>query len=293
MSLTQSIHKLTGNRFRGLKKKIRHAFAPVTRTVFGTFGIDELEAEITKHIGGDYEILFVHSSVDRLYPLFIGDAFQLLQMFEKMQGSSQTLVMPAFFFGDSGGDMIAWYRDKPVFKSKRTPSQMGILTELFRRSPDVKRSLHPTHSICARGALAKELTANHHLAETTFGIGTPYDIMNRHKTVILGMGIPPDLALTQMHHVEDILGDEFPVKFEMVEIPVTIIDEKKNQFQYNLRKPFFEKTRNASLLFKLMRPDQYEIWSFHGIPMFKTTAGDITQTLLDAAKKGRAIYGKG
>ncbi|NJS39886.1 MAG: AAC(3) family N-acetyltransferase [Rhodobacteraceae bacterium] len=59
------------------------------------------------------------------------------------------------------------------FDAKRTPSEMGLLTELFRRAPGAKRSLHPTHSVTALGPLAEQLTATHHQATTPSGRGTP------------------------------------------------------------------------------------------------------------------------
>jgi aminoglycoside 3-N-acetyltransferase len=51
---------------------------------------------------------------------------------------------------------------------------MGAVTEYFRGLPGVVRSLHPTHSVIARGPGAHELVAGHHEADTPFGDGTPF-----------------------------------------------------------------------------------------------------------------------
>lgn len=46
--------------------------------------------------------------------------------------------------------------ENPKFYVKETPSHVGILTELFRKRASVLRSYHPTHSVGALGADAKE-----------------------------------------------------------------------------------------------------------------------------------------
>ena len=59
--------------------------------------------------------------------------------------------MPAFFFGGPEADPAAYYLKRPVFDVRRQPSEMGLLSELFRRRESVRRSLHPTASVCALG----------------------------------------------------------------------------------------------------------------------------------------------
>ena len=123
---------------------------------------------------------------------------------------------------------------KNIFDVRKTFSEMGILSEMFRRTKDVKRSIHPTHSICALGPLADELTRNHHLSDTTFGEGTPFGEMIKYRTIILGIGIKSH-SLTQVHSVEDIMKDKFPIPLITDTLPVTCLDESGNTITYNLR----------------------------------------------------------
>jgi len=58
------------------------------------------------------------------------------------------------------------------FYMAKTPSRVGLVTEVFRCSPDVKRSKHPTHSICAWGKRAEELLAGHELTSAV-GVDSP------------------------------------------------------------------------------------------------------------------------
>lgn len=75
-------------------------------------------------------------------------------------GSEGTLVMPAMTFG-------RW-----AFHPERAPSEVGRVTEVFRQRPGVRRSLHPTHSVCAFGPLAPTLLAGHEHT-TAFGRNSP------------------------------------------------------------------------------------------------------------------------
>jgi len=69
-----------------------------------------------------------------------------------------TLLLPVFSSPPKDG----------IFKIKRTPSRVGLITEAFRRSADVKRSRHPTHSVAAWGKRRDEFLADH---EKTSALG--------------------------------------------------------------------------------------------------------------------------
>ena len=69
-----------------------------------------------------------------------------------------TLLLPVFSSPPKDG----------LFKIKRTPSRVGLITEAFRRSADVKRSRHPTHSVAAWGKRRDEFLAGH---EKTSALG--------------------------------------------------------------------------------------------------------------------------
>jgi aminoglycoside 3-N-acetyltransferase len=90
---------------------------------------------------------------------------------ERVVGERGLIAMPAF---PLTGPAIEHLATDPLFDARNTPSRMGALSEAFRRSPGTLRSIHPTHSIAARGVGAEEIVAGHESAPTPFGEGTPF-----------------------------------------------------------------------------------------------------------------------
>ncbi len=68
-------------------------------------------------------------------------------------GNEGTLVMPTLCQKDFFNSYKTWHLDKP--------SDVGYLTEYFRKLPNVHRSDHATHSVAARGKNAVFLTCEH------------------------------------------------------------------------------------------------------------------------------------
>lgn len=274
------------SRYHGLRARAH----PLMRLAYGHFDAEALRVHLEQTVGHDYEILMVHSSVNHMQPMYDGDAMQLLKMLMAFCGPDRTLVMPAFYFGDAQlDDVVASYRGTPLFDVRRTPSQMGLVTELFRRSRGVLQSLHPTHRVAALGPLAAEITAGHLTAGSTFGRGTPFDVMAQHDTCILGIGKPFEV-LTQVHHVEDLLGDDFPVPGTLATVPLTLRDADKTEHAFELRWRKYDWPRNMWTLREFMGPDVLREWQFHHVPLFCTRARPVTDALLAAAENGRTLY---
>lgn len=275
---------------RGHYHALRVRLHPLIRAVNGTFGAADLRRELERRLHGQFEILMVHSSVNHMAPMFTGTPLELLHELVAFCGSERTLAMPAFYFGGAKDpDVVAAFRREPRFDVRRTPSQMGMLTELFRRMKGVRQSLHPTHRVAALGPLAAEMTDGHDAASSTFGPGTPFDFMAKRDTLIIGLGKPFEI-LTQVHHAESLMGDQFPVPSEEIAIPVTIRDERGEERPFTLRVRRFARARNMWRLPELMTPGQLHSWSFHRVPLFSARAARVTADLIAAAREGRTLY---
>jgi aminoglycoside N3'-acetyltransferase len=282
---------LTQSQRDALKRKIavsRKHFSQAYQLIYGQYTAKDVVQELQRRVP-DFDILMLHSSYDRLLPMYRGTPQELVAELLAFCGKDRTLVMPAFVLGGRRYDKKKCFGSRP-FDVRRTPSEMGFLTEVFRRTSGVLRSLHPTHSICAIGPLARDLTATHHLSPTRTGCGTPFATMAEKRTAIVGLGVEYFRCLTQTHTAEDILGDAFPVDFEKMRLPVELIDSGGNRLYYDLTIPQTRRQLDNTLLRSLLPRDALTEWRFHGTAMFATNAGMITECLIEAAKNGITVY---
>jgi aminoglycoside 3-N-acetyltransferase len=277
------------NSLKRLLAASRRRFSSAYQLLYGTFTTGELIEELARAVPRDCEIVMLHSAYDRLLPMHKGTPQDLVNGLMAWCGRDRTLAMPTFVLGGRLYDKAKFFSDRP-FDVRRTPSEMGLLTEVFRRQPGVVRSLHPSHSVCAAGPLAQELTAGHHLASSRTGPGTPFAVMAQRRTAIAGIGVEYYRCLTQTHTAEDILGDAFPVRFEKVPLPVKVVDWDGRQHPFELTIPRTHRQLDNTLLRSLLPQGALREWRFHGTPLFVTSAGAITECLVDAARKGITLY---
>jgi aminoglycoside 3-N-acetyltransferase len=153
------------------------------------------------------EGVFVHTAMSRFGQIEGGPA-TVVGALEDVLGDRGLIAMPAFPLTASTADHLA---ADPVFDVRTTPSRMGALTEHFRKLPGVRRSLHPTHPVCARGPGADALVAGHADAPTPFGAGTPFARMVEPgmRQLWLGTGLG---TFTLYHAFECLRGDAFPYR---------------------------------------------------------------------------------
>jgi aminoglycoside 3-N-acetyltransferase len=154
---------------------------------------------------GTGDVVFVHIAFNEFIG-FTGRPSDVLASLRSAVSESGTLLMPSTGFD---GTTVDYARSGQVFDVRRTASQMGLVTELFRRSAGTIRSLHPTHSVLASGPKADELLRDHPLATTPCGLYSPYAKLDeaRGKIALLGTGIA---AMTYYHCLEELLESLLP-----------------------------------------------------------------------------------
>lgn len=276
---------------RNLYFSARAKLYPVMRAVYGQFDSAALQAHLEERLDSDFEILMVHVSVNHMQPMYTEGPLELVRMLMAFCGPNRTLAMPAFYFGDPAlGGVNATFQKNPRFDLKRTPSQMGLTTELFRRMPGVVQSRHPVYRMAALGPLARDLTRGHEHARYPAGIGSPFDFMAGRKTLILGIG-KTFQVLTQVHHVEGLMDAEFPVPRSATGagIPVTVVDGKE-EIPVTLNGGGLQGRFNIWKLRSIMDESSLSTWSFHHVPLFSTRANQVTRALVEAAKRGVTLY---
>src|SRR2546423_6651563 len=108
------------------------------------------------------DVLMVHSAFDS-FRGFQGSPMDVIRTLQEVVGVEGALMMPTIPFR---GTAVEYALGDPVFDVRQTISRMGLITELFRRSSGVVRSIHPTHSVAVWGNRSAALIAGHEHAGT-------------------------------------------------------------------------------------------------------------------------------
>ncbi|MEX0585920.1 MAG: AAC(3) family N-acetyltransferase [Pirellulales bacterium] len=168
-------------------------------------------------------LVMVHSSLDaftlideRGAPMPAAKAAMwLIGDLTRAVGPGGTLCMPTHpLYTDSPGFMYDKSDLVLTYDPKRTPSSVGLLTELFRRSPGVLRSAHPLSSLAARGPLAEELLADNlnDRRPLPHGRDSGYHRFCLHGGGVIGLGLRVIKPLTILHVAEEVRDETWPVQ---------------------------------------------------------------------------------
>ena len=95
--------------------------------------------------------VLVHSSLSKI-GFVVGGPETIVNALFEVVGETGTLLFPSF---PAKGRNKTYLEEHPFFDIVNTPSQMGSVTEYFRKLPNVFRSFHPTDAVCAKGPLAE------------------------------------------------------------------------------------------------------------------------------------------
>ena len=160
------------------------------------------EADFQEHFVADLHslgvrrggVLLVHSSLKSLGRV-PGGAETVIQGLLAALGQEGTLLMPALSYETV-------HAANPIFDVRSTPSCVGALPEYFRTRQATRRSMHPTHSVCALGRRADELLDPHLLDTTPCGSNSPFHRLPDFdgQILMLGCGLLPN---TSMHAIEE------------------------------------------------------------------------------------------
>jgi aminoglycoside 3-N-acetyltransferase len=198
---------------RRTKRTVKHVLRPLTRPWPTRRRIVVDLVALGVRTGG---ILLVHSSLSAL-GYVVGGGPAVVRALTEAIGPEGTLVMPAH----SWESMEAGCR---TFDVRNTATCVGKIPEVFRKMPGVVRSLHPTHSVAARGTLAPWLVHEHECCDSPCGPETPYAKMLERDGQILFLGTGLE-SNTAFHTVEAIAG--FPYLLCQEPDTFTVIDESK------------------------------------------------------------------
>ena len=248
---------------------------------------DDVRHLLTDDLGiaaGD--VVFMHSSLDGLRLDFPGT--RVLAMLLEVLGPEGTLVVPTYPKLGS----YAFLQSGEGFDIRRTPSYMGLLTELARRNENAVRSLHPTKSVVALGRRADELTATHHLSPYPYSPQSPYAKIRNYKGKIVGIGVSSQKT-SCVHCVEDELGDAFPVRPYHDELFAARCSDRDGNvrivetYGHNMSKMQFDLPK---FMKKYVDRGICNDIAVNGMPFFQADACKLHTRLLELARTGITIY---
>jgi len=82
---------------------------------------------------------------------------------------------------------------------------MGLITEVFRKRRDVRRSLSSTHSLAGWGKKSEKILEGHEKCSVTCGPGSPFEKICQEEGKILLIGVDHRVNTT-LHYVENVNG---------------------------------------------------------------------------------------
>lgn len=192
-------------RFKQALKVVRGRLREGYIKRFRSFGPEDFLAALRRAGVREGDVLNVHVSYDK-FEGFRGSVMDVIRVLKDAVGPEGTIFMPTMPFTGSATDYVM---SGEILDVKRTPSRMGLVTEMFRRMKDVRRSVHPTHAVAAWGRLADELVKDHEKAGTPCGHPSPYSKLADHggKVLLLGTGAR---TITYFHYVEEVIESRMP-----------------------------------------------------------------------------------
>lgn len=161
------------------------------------------------------DVILMHSSIKALNTTKTPKEF--IEDIQRVLGPEGTLLIPALTYSNVN-------KEQPYFSVQHSLPCIGVLPNIFMNMEGVVRSVHPTHSVCAWGKYAKEITANHELDDTPLGKNSPFMRLPQYGGKILMVG-PILHACTFMHGVEELAGAPYLLTKEKIHYVVEGYDE--------------------------------------------------------------------
>jgi aminoglycoside 3-N-acetyltransferase len=187
-------------RYRSARYRLRERLRPTT------LGADDVARALRECGLSAGDACFFQARMSA-FGSFEGGPGAVVAAIGEVVGRDGLVAMPAY---PMGGPALDYLAADPVFDVRRSPSRMGAISEAFRREPGTLRSLHPTHTICAKGSGAEPLVAGHERAESPFSEGTPFVRLRELDAlqVFFGTGTAP---MTMYHPFECTREPPFPL----------------------------------------------------------------------------------
>ena len=202
---------------------VNRRFRRLTRRWSGAVAVGDVARAVNQLVDGQPRLLMMHSSLSHCGYIEGGAA----TVIDVAGGVCDTLCLPThtYCYPMSRSD------PPPRFDPLTTRSVVGEITNFFWQQAGVCRSVHPTHSLAARGPLAAELCRGHELCQTPCGPGTPYERLVEGDAAVLMFGVTMN-TYTFFHTAEDAAG--CPYLYEPEPYDLVALDREGHPHQVRM-----------------------------------------------------------
>jgi aminoglycoside 3-N-acetyltransferase len=267
---------------------LRRIYRRIIETWYAPLSEQEFRKILSKELGiTKGSIVFIHSSVDNLNIRF--DALRLLEILLETVGKEGTLVFPCWHFTYRAEEYL---KSGKVFDVRRSPSALGMLSEMARRYPGAKRSLHPINSIVAIGKHANTITGSHHTDIYPCGEKSPYYISMQLGGVIAGIGVNANF-MSFVHCPEDIIKQEFPIKTRLDEIFEAKVKKEDGTVEIVKTLAAHPQIKNNNInefLKKYIPKSISRNFTVRGNRFFITHPKELLDSMIELSKENKTIY---
>jgi len=150
------------------------------------------------------DTLFIHSSSNFLNAS-PSECLKIIKKFLEAVSDSGSIFMPSYIWRGPPG----YPNEGEIFDVKNSHSKVGLLSELFRRTEGVYRSLHYWVPICGIGPKKNEILNNQEEVVQPFGENSSHRRLLENEAKIVGLGV--SLNTSSLSHLVDYrLNDQYP-----------------------------------------------------------------------------------
>lgn len=181
-----------------------------------TVSFDELVLNFQKMGLSRGDVLLVHSSY-KSFGGIEGGPQTVIDAIRSILTDEGTLIVPTFNYDFCDG--------KP-FDIKKTPSKMGIISELVRTDSNSKRTFNPVFSFAVLGKHRDYLASLR--SEHSFGPNSIFAKLRELDAKIMIIGLTYNESMTFFHHVEEIHGCDYRY-FKEFKGSITNYDDVKQE----------------------------------------------------------------
>jgi aminoglycoside 3-N-acetyltransferase len=213
----------------------------------------------------------------------------LLEILLEMVGVNGTLLFPAWHFTIRAEEYL---NTGLVFDVKRSPSVLGLLSEIARRHPSAVRSIHPINSIVAIGKHAKEMINDHGKSIYPCDESSPYFKIMKHGGIIAGLGVDTNF-LSFVHCPEDVLKQQFPIKTRLdtiFEAKVKMQDGSIKIIKTLTAHPQIKYRDINTFLKKYISQSSCNNFSVKGNRFFYANSRELFDSIVELSKENKTIY---